>query len=113
MLEAAEIDGAGTFRTLWSIVIPITRPTLVVLATFFFIGTWNDFFITLIMLPSNSNQTVCVFLGILFGQFTTDSVLAAAAALAGILPALLFFVIFQRTLVRLSHPRRRPLTHIS
>ncbi|PWJ47868.1 raffinose/stachyose/melibiose transport system permease protein [Quadrisphaera granulorum] len=100
VLEAARMDGAGTFRVLWSIVMPLTRPTLVVLATFFFIWTWNEFFIPLVLLPSNENQTVSVALGALFGQYTSDPVTSAAAALVGVLPALVFFLVFQRTLMK-------------
>lgn len=100
ILEAAQIDGAGRLRMLVSVVVPVIRPSLAVLATFFFIWTWNDFFVSLIMLPSNDNQTVSVSLGVLFGQFTTDPVLAAAAALAGILPTFIFFLLFQRTLMK-------------
>jgi len=100
ILEAAQIDGAGRLRTLISVVVPVIAPSLAVLATFFFIWTWNDFFISLILLPSSGNQTVSVSLGVLFGQFTTDPVLAAAAALAGILPTFVFFLLFQRTLMQ-------------
>jgi len=100
ILEAAQIDGAGRVRTLVSVVVPVIAPSLAVLATFFFIWTWNDFFISLILLPSSGNQTVSVSLGVLFGQFTTDPVLAAAAALAGIMPTFIFFLLFQRTLMQ-------------
>jgi carbohydrate ABC transporter membrane protein 2, CUT1 family (TC 3.A.1.1.-) len=100
VLEAARIDGASRRQVLWHIVFPLTRPTLGVLVTFFFIWTWNDFFLPLILLPSSSNQTVSVALGALSGQYTSDPTALAAASLAGILPALLFFLIFQRTLMR-------------
>lgn len=100
VLEAARLDGASRFQTLWHIVFPLTRPSLMVLITFFFIWTWNEFFIPLILLPSSSNQTVSVSLGSLSGQWTTDATALAAASLAGILPAFVFFLIFQRTLMR-------------
>jgi raffinose/stachyose/melibiose transport system permease protein len=100
VLEAARIDGAGRLRILWSVIVPLTRPTLAVLATFFFIWTWNEFFIPLILLPSNSNQTVSVALGALFGEYTSDPTTSAAAALVGVIPALVFFLIFQRTLMK-------------
>ncbi len=100
ILEAARVDGAGRFRILWTIVTPLMRPTLTVLATFFFIWTWNEFFIPLVMLPSARNQTVSVALGSLFGQYTSDAVTSAAASIVGILPALVFFLVFQRTLMR-------------
>lgn len=100
VLEAARIDGASRTQVLWHIVFPLTRPTLGVLVTFFFIWTWNDFFLPLVLLPSSANQTVSVALGALSGQYTSDPTALAAASLAGILPALLFFLIFQRTLMR-------------
>lgn len=100
VLEAARIDGASRFQILWSIVLPLTRPTLAVLVTFFFIWTWNDFFLPLVLLPSAANQTVSVALGALSGQYTSDPTALAAASLAGILPALIFFLLFQRTLMR-------------
>ncbi|MFH8248993.1 carbohydrate ABC transporter permease [Microbacterium sp. B2969] len=100
VLEAARLDGASRIRILWHIVLPLTRPTLAVLVTFFFIWTWNDFFLPLIMLPSSANQTVSVALGALSGQYTSDPTALAAASLAGILPAIIFFVLFQRTLMR-------------
>jgi raffinose/stachyose/melibiose transport system permease protein len=100
VLEAARIDGASRRQVLWHIVFPLTRPTLGVLVTFFFIWTWNDFFLPLVLLPSSANQTVSVALGALSGQYTSDPTALAAASLAGILPALIFFVLFQRTLMR-------------
>jgi raffinose/stachyose/melibiose transport system permease protein len=100
LLDAAEVDGAGRLRTLWRVVVPVSRPTLAVLFTFFFIWTWNEFFLPLIFLISNDNQTVPVALGVLQGDKMMDATTTSASALIGILPAVLFFVIFQRTLTR-------------
>jgi raffinose/stachyose/melibiose transport system permease protein len=100
LLDAAEVDGAGRSRVLWQIVVPISRPTLSVLFTFFFIWTWNEFFLPLIFLISNDNQTVPVALGVLQGDRLMDATTTSASALIGILPAMIFFAIFQRTLTR-------------
>ena len=100
LLEAAEIDGAGRLRALWRVVVPVSRPTLGVLFTFFFIWTWNEFFLPLIFLISNDNQTVPVALGVLQGDRQMDATMTSASALIGILPAVIFFLIFQRTLTR-------------
>ncbi|MEV0146740.1 MULTISPECIES: carbohydrate ABC transporter permease [unclassified Nonomuraea] len=100
ILEAAAIDGAGRFRALWRIVVPISRPTLSVLVIFFFIWTWNEFFLPLIFLISNDNQTVPVALGVLQGEKYMDATMSSASALLGIVPAVAFFLIFQRTLTR-------------
>ncbi len=100
VLEAARIDGANRWKILTRIVFPLTRPTLSVLVTFFFIWTWNEFFLPLVLLPSAANQTVSVSLGALSGQYTSSPTALAAASLAGILPAFIFFLLFQRTLMR-------------
>ncbi|GGN69468.1 ABC transporter permease [Actinoplanes lobatus] len=100
LLDAAAVDGAGKWRTLWRVVVPVSGPTLAVLFTFFFIWTWNEFFLPLIFLVSNDNQTVPVALGVLQGDRMMDATTTSASALIGILPAILFFLIFQRTLTR-------------
>ncbi|GLI00097.1 carbohydrate ABC transporter permease [Phytohabitans aurantiacus] len=100
MLEAAAIDGAGKWRTLWRVVVPISWPSLSVLFTFFFIWTWNEFFLPLIFLISNDKQTVPVALGVLQGDRMMDATTTSASALLGIVPAIIFFLIFQRTLTR-------------
>jgi raffinose/stachyose/melibiose transport system permease protein len=100
ILEAARLDGAGRWRVLWRVVVPVSRPTITVLLTFFFIWTWNEFFLPLVLLISNQNQTVPEALALLQGQHIMNPTTTSAAALLGILPAVLFFVVFQRTLSR-------------
>ncbi|GAA2702908.1 MULTISPECIES: carbohydrate ABC transporter permease [Actinoplanes] len=100
LLEAASIDGAGKWLSLWRVVVPVSRPTLAVLFTFFFIWTWNEFFLPLVFLISNDNQTVPVALGVLQGDRMMDATTTSASALIGIIPAMVFFLIFQRTLTR-------------
>lgn len=100
ILEAARIDGAGRWQVLWRVVVPVSWPTLTVLLVFFFIWTWNEFFIPLVMLVSNDNQTVPVAVGVLQGQRLMDATMQSASALLGMIPAVAFFLIFQRTLTR-------------
>jgi raffinose/stachyose/melibiose transport system permease protein len=100
ILEAARVDGAGRLRILWRIVVPVSRPTLGVLFVFFFIWTWNEFLLPMVFLVSNENQTVPVALGVLQGQRMMNATMTSSATLLGILPAIVFFLIFQRTLTR-------------
>ncbi|HXR70353.1 MAG TPA: carbohydrate ABC transporter permease, partial [Actinocrinis sp.] len=88
------------WRILWRVVVPISRPTLTVLLTFFFIWTWNEFLLPLVFLVSNQNQTVPLALGVAQGEHIVDVTMQAASGLLGILPAIAFFLIFQRTLTR-------------
>ena len=100
LIDAAEVDGAGRWRILVRIVVPLSWQTLSVLFAFFFIWTWNEFFLPLVFLISNDRQTVSVSLGVLQGQRFMDATTTSASALIGILPAILFFLLFQRTLIR-------------
>jgi raffinose/stachyose/melibiose transport system permease protein len=100
MLEAAALDGATRRQILWRIVFPISRPTLAVLLIFFFIWTWNEFLIPLTFLVSNAVQTVPVAVTVLQGDRMMDVTTTSASALLGIVPTLVFFLLFQRTLTR-------------
>ncbi len=100
VLEAAALDGAGKFRTLVRVVLPISKGTLSVLLIFFFIWTWNEFLIPLTFLVSNENQTVPVAITLLQGDRLMDVTTTSASALLGVIPTLVFFLIFQRTLTR-------------
>ncbi|NGN62585.1 carbohydrate ABC transporter permease [Streptomyces sp. A7024] len=100
IIEAARIDGATKSQVLWRVVVPVSRPTIGVLMVLFFIWTWNEFLLPLVMLVSNDVQTVSVALGVLQGQRDMDATMTNAAALLGVLPSIAFFLIFQRTLTR-------------
>ncbi|MCG6568131.1 carbohydrate ABC transporter permease [Tessaracoccus sp. ZS01] len=100
ILEAAAMDGASRWRILTRVIYPISRPTLSVLLIFFFIWTWNEFLIPLTFLVSNANQTVPVAISVLQGDRLMDVTTTSASALLGLIPTLIFFLIFQRTLTR-------------
>ena len=100
MLEAARVDGANRWVLLTRIVTPIMRPTMSVLLVFFFVWTWNEFFIPMIMLITPKAQTIPIALAALKGQNTLDVTQLAAASLLSLLPTLVFFFLFQRTLTR-------------
>ncbi|NTW41115.1 MAG: carbohydrate ABC transporter permease [Cellulomonadaceae bacterium] len=100
VLEAAALDGASRWQVLWRVVFPVSRPTLSVLLIFFFIWTWNEFFIPLVMLIDNATQTIPVALASLQGDRLMDAPTINAGSLVSLLPAVIFFLIFQRTLTR-------------
>ena len=100
LLEAAALDGASRWQVLWRVVLPISRPTLSVLVIFFFIWTWNEFFIPLVLLIDNATQTIPVALASLQGDRLMDAPTINAGSLISLLPAVIFFLIFQRTLTR-------------
>lgn len=98
--EAAEIDGAGTWRLYWEIILPLSRPGLITLTIFTFIGNYHSFFWPIVMLKSVHRYTLPV--GLLFfdssrGQSTH---LLMAAITMSVLPMVLVFVVLQKHLVR-------------
>jgi raffinose/stachyose/melibiose transport system permease protein len=98
LLEAAAIDGANRWQILWRILLPVLRPALSVLLVFFFIWTWNEFYIPVVLLADQSSQTVPIALSTLRGQHNIDITVLNAGSLLSLLPTLVFFLIFQRTL---------------
>ena len=100
VLDAARVDGCNKVQLLTRIVAPVSKPSLAVFFAFSFIWTWNEFFLPLIMLPSNSKQTVPIAISVLQGQNFMDATTTAASALLGVLPCILFFILFQRTLTK-------------
>ncbi|AZZ57206.1 carbohydrate ABC transporter permease [Rathayibacter iranicus] len=100
ILEAAALDGASKWQMLTRVIVPISRPTLSVLMIFFFIWTWNEFLIPLVFLVSDATQTVPIAISSLQGDKIMDVTTTSASALLGLLPTLIFFLIFQRTLTR-------------
>ena len=100
IIESAMIDGCSKFQILLRILIPLNLPSIAVLLVFFFVGTWNDFFIPLIMLISSKNYTVPVAMAMARGEHNVTITLQSSAALLGVLPCILFFILFQRSLTR-------------
>lgn len=100
ILEAAAMDGAGRWRILWQVVFPIVRPTLTVLVVFIFIWSWNEFYIPLVLLGDPASQTVPIALSTLRGQHSIDITVLNAGSLLSLIPTLVFFLIFQRTISR-------------
>lgn len=90
--EAAFIDGASRLQVFWNIILPLSRPALVLVVVFTFVGVWNDFLQPLIYL--NDPQLFTVSLGLSFFQGTRETnwnLLMAGSLLATIPPLLLFF----------------------
>ena len=54
IIEAARIDGASEFRLFTRVAAPVMKPALVTIGLFTFVGIWNNFFLPLVMLSSNS-----------------------------------------------------------
>jgi multiple sugar transport system permease protein len=96
LLNAASIDGAGPLRTLWSIVIPVSRPILGVVSIFAVINVWKDFLWPLLVLTNPQKMTINV--GLYQLSSVPQNLLIAAVAISSI-PTIIFFLIFQRNIM--------------
>lgn len=97
LLDAASMDGASPMRTLWSIVLPISRPILGVVSIFAIVGVWKDFLWPMLTLPDPAKQTLNVGIYSLSNGVPMN-VLIAALTMAS-LPTLVIFLIFQRNIM--------------
>jgi multiple sugar transport system permease protein len=98
--EAAIVDGAGLWRVLLVIILPLSKPALASLAIFTFNYYWNDFFTPLIFLDSPQNLTVPVGLAYLQGQYGTQSpAVEMAGVCLAVIPVLIIFLVGQRYIV--------------
>ena len=97
VLEAAEIDGAGKLRILWSIVLPMSRPVLGVVSIFALVAVWQDFLWPLMVFSDTDKQPISVAL-VQLSQNIQLTVLIAAMVIASI-PMVAMFLIFQRHII--------------
>lgn len=103
--EQARIDGAGTFRVFWSIVLPMARPALITIVILSFQGSWNELahFIVSTQDPALTTLTKGVA-GLASGQLSqgTQYPLKLAAAAIMTIPVAVLFFIFQRRIMNSS-----------
>lgn len=98
--EAAAIDGANRWQVLWRVVLPLTRPALVTLSLFTFIGEWNDLFKPLMFTTRPELSTVQLVLAGFQELFTANWSLLMAAVAIATLPVMVVFLLGQRQIVR-------------
>jgi multiple sugar transport system permease protein len=97
LMAAAQVDGASPLRTLWSIVLPMSRPILGVVSIFAVTAVWKDFLWPKLVMPSPETRTVSV--GIYaFAGGTPMNVVIAASVIAAI-PTVIIFLLFQRNIM--------------
>ncbi|MFH9011543.1 carbohydrate ABC transporter permease [Streptomyces sp. NPDC017943] len=97
VLEAAEMDGAGLLRVLWSIVLPMSRPVLGVVSIFALVAVWQDFLWPLMVFSDTGRQPISVAL-VQLSQNIQLTVLIAAMVIASI-PMVALFLVFQRHII--------------
>ena len=99
--EAAWMEGAGHWRTLVTVFLPLAVPAMVVTAIFTFINAWNEFVIALTMLRREDNYTLPLrVFSQVAGRYSVDWQYVMGAALLASIPVAVIFAWLQRYLVR-------------
>ncbi len=96
--EAAMLDGARPWQTLYMVIVPIARPMIASVAVIVFIFSWNEFLLAF-FLTSRDAQTVPVVVAGLAGTMSFDWPLIAAISICSMVPALIFVGFAQRHIV--------------
>lgn len=94
--EAAVIDGASSLRIWWTVMLPLTLPTLATLALFSVIFAWSDLLWSLVILQSPERYTLPVAINGLLGTFATNPRVAQAASVLALVPVVVLFLCVQR-----------------
>jgi ABC-type glycerol-3-phosphate transport system permease component len=97
--DAARIDGAGEFKILFKIVMPLCKPALAVLGIQVFLTNWNSFLFPFILTSSEKMRTIPVALALYQGYQTIDWPHLLAASSISTLPVLILFLFFQRQII--------------
>jgi raffinose/stachyose/melibiose transport system permease protein len=98
LVEAARIDGANSIRILRSVLLPISWPPILTLATLMFIWSWNEFLLSLVVLD-RGNRTAPSGLGTFTGQWVSDIPALSAAAILIALPTIILYIVLNRKII--------------
>jgi ABC-type glycerol-3-phosphate transport system permease component len=98
--EAAEIDGASKWRLFWEIILPLSRPGIITLVIFTFVGNYQSFFWPLVMVKSVSKYTLPIGLLYFDSAQRQSTHLLMAAVTMSVIPMIVLFVFLQKYLVK-------------
>lgn len=98
--EAARIDGCSRLRTLFSIIMPLSKPGLLAIGLFTFMQAWDDFLFAITFVLTDEKRTLSAGIAMKFlGEVSYDWAQVTAVSVAGVLPMFILIFIFQRNMV--------------
>ena len=100
VIEAAAIDGANSWQTLWRVLIPIAKPAVTTLVVLTGMWSWNAYLLPLVMITTQDGLTAPLGLTFFRGDFTTDITGLAAASVIVAAPVVVVYAVLQRSFVR-------------
>ena len=100
LVEAARLDGASSWSTLWRVIFPLARPAVLTMVVLVFMWTWNEFLLALVMVSQENLRTAPLGLAFFQGRQTTDFSLLAAGSVIVATPVVILYVFLQRHFIR-------------
>ena len=101
LAEAAKIDGAGHWSVLFKVMLPLARPATVLAVLLVFIGAWNDYLLSLILLTNQNNFTMQLRVASFLNAYGTDRMPRyAAAAIISAAPTVILYIIGHRWIIK-------------
>lgn len=98
--EAAYMDGASRFRIFGSIILPLGKSAVFVVAILAFIGAWNDFLWPLVAISDSMKYTITVGIANFQGTHGTEYALIMAGAAIASIPLILVYLVFKRNIIK-------------
>jgi raffinose/stachyose/melibiose transport system permease protein len=100
LVEAARIDGASSWFTLWRVLLPLARPAVLTMTVLLFMWTWNEFLLALVMVSDEGLRTAPLGLSFFIGRNTSNLTLLAAGSVIVATPVVVLYVFLQRHFIR-------------
>lgn len=97
--EASAIDGCSRLGFFWRMVLPLSMPGVITVAILTFINSWNSYLLPLFILNEESSFTLPLGVQAFSSQYSVDTAKVLAFTSLSMLPALVFFSVFQRRIV--------------
>ena len=97
--EAARIDGASDWRTLWQIIVPIARPGIVSAVIYAFILSWNEFVFATTLIRDDALKTFPIGIAILKDETSFEWNMMMAMSLLGSIPVIIIYLIGQKQFI--------------
>ena len=98
--DAAKMDGCSTFGFFWRVLLPLARPAIATVSVLATVTTWNAFLLPLILLNGEDQWTLPLGVMNFSGTYTADQARILAFTVLAILPAVLFYAVAERQIVR-------------
>ncbi|MBB4661544.1 carbohydrate ABC transporter permease [Conexibacter arvalis] len=100
LVEAARIDGATSWFTLWRVLLPLAKPAVLTMTVLLFMWTWNEFLLALVMVTDEGLRTAPLGLSFFQGRNTSNLTLLAAGSVIVATPVVVVYMFLQRHFIR-------------